>query len=206
MTSHASLEAQIAAIADDIAYNTHDVEDGLNAGLITLEDLQGVPLMRRLIEYIRQEYPDLSEEKLRFSLFREFIGALVDDVIATTQAGLRDISPKSPDDVRAAGRQLAVFSQEVNESVEILRQILKSKIYRHEHVLKNLYRAELVISGLFKAYMDRPEFMPGHHGRKWESEADQARHVADIIAGLNDLNSQNEYAELTGTRPLHYEG
>lgn len=201
LTSHASLEAQIAAIADDIAYNTHDVEDGLTAGLITLDDLSAIPMLDAMLKRIHDDHPGLSEEKLRFSLFREVIGALVTDVIATTQENLKQVGAQSPDDVRQAGRQLAVFSAAVHESIEALRKLLWTKIYKHESVLKNLYRAELVIEGLFNIYMDRPEFIPG----PYINDGDKARLVADSIASLNDLNSQREYAELTGTQPLQYE-
>lgn len=198
INTHASLEAQLAAIADDIAYNTHDVEDGLNAGMITLQELQDIPMMAQWLKTIHQEYPNLTEEKLKFSLFREMIGALVNDVIDTTRANLKAVNPQSAQDIRMAGRQMAVFSDAMRDSVDQLRQLLWTRIYKHERVLKNLYRAEKVIEGLFDAYMARPEFIPFTHLRQAQGEAERARNVADAIASMNDLNSQKEYAELTG--------
>lgn len=188
LESFASLEAQVAAIADDIAYNTHDIDDGLRGGLLTLDMLEGVPFLHALRKAVAERYPDLEESRVIHEIMRRQITAMVEDVIATAQAALRDINPQSADDVRTAGRIIAQFSPAMMQADEAIKAFLYSNMYRHKEVMRVRKRAARIVTDLYTAYRDNPKLMGGQWASGSENlDAGQlARRVADYLAGMTD--------------------
>lgn len=201
--SHAPVEAQAAALADDIAYNNHDVEDGLRAGMFTLKDLENtVPLLTKIIEQVRTAYPDISERILIHETIREMIGTMVEDVLAETRNRLQNLNPGSPDDIRYAGDQIVSFSPEMHEQVETLRAFLWKHMYRHYTVDRVRMKVERIVSDLFNAFLDRPSALPDSWQDKVREaggdrdENARARIVCDYIAGMTDRYAIREHERL----------
>lgn len=184
----ASLEAQCAAIADDIAYNNHDVDDGVQAGLFSLSDLADVPLIGRCIASARADWPDIDERMLRLEAVRRMIGVMVDDVLAETEARLAKHRIETVEDVRNAPETLVQFSSGMMAELAVLRRFLFERMYRHYRVNRTRSQARRVLAQLFQLFMAEPEVMPP----EWQASAltdDQnarARAVCDYIAGMTD--------------------
>ena len=149
-----SLEAQIANLADEIAYNNHDVDDGLRAGLINVGALQEVDLFRRRYETVRKQYPDINERRHVYETIRRMINYVASDLIRTTQTRLRDSRLTSIDDVRERARPLASFSPGVRTENLQLKEFLSERLYRHHKVLRMTSKARRVLKELFSAFMD----------------------------------------------------
>lgn len=198
----ASVEAQCAALADDIAYNNHDVEDGLRAGMFTLNDLEQLTLLREVIDGVRKSYPDIAEHYLIQEMIREMIGAMVSDVLGEAQRRLRALSPSSPDDIRTAGRAMVAFSDGMLEKVEELRDFLWTRMYRHFTVMRVRLKAERVVKDLFDAFLARYQLLPDHWQRRVEDvggmmdDTARARIVCDYIAGMTDRYAIREHERL----------
>lgn len=188
LASFASLEAQVAAIADDIAYNTHDIDDGLRGGLLTLEMLESVPFLDALLKAVRMNYPDLEENRVIHEIMRRQITAMVEDVIATAQEALGEIRPQNADDVRAAGRVVAQFSPEMAQADETIKAFLYKNMYRHSEVMRVRERAASIVKDLYAAYVQKPELMGGQWaaGAEKLDDGGMARRVADYLAGMTD--------------------
>jgi dGTPase len=195
---HASLEAQCAAIADDIAYNTHDIDDGLRAGLLTLPMLEEVALPARLLAEVRARYPVLDPVRTGHELLRRQITIMVEDVIASTNARLADAKAASVEDVRAAGRTLVAFSPAMAEMEKELKAFLFRTIYRQENVMRVRAEADRIVRELFDRYFEDPRAMPEgwREGLDRASDRIKARHVADFIAGMTDTYAIREYTRL----------
>jgi dGTPase len=163
--SHSSLEAQVAAIADDIAYNTHDIDDGLRSGLITLDMLEELPLIAALLSEVRRRYPGLEEPRLIHEIMRRQITAMVEDVIGVAQASLADIKPQSADDVRLAGQTMAHFSQDFVTADRDIKTFLYQHLYRHPDVMRVRANATRIVRDLFSAFMSDPGAMGDKHSR-----------------------------------------
>lgn len=194
LASHASLEAQVAAVADDIAYDNHDIDDGLRAGLIDFEDLLTVPLVREGWEAVCRRYPDVPHHRLRPELVRQQIGAMVNDVIETTRTSVSKAGIGSVEDVRAAGDTLAGFSPHMGEREAALKQFMYARLYHHPRQLEVAASARQIVSGLFSAYAGDPGLMHEH----WRDtvpveEPARARHIADFIAGMTDRYAISAY-------------
>jgi dGTPase len=187
--SHSGLEAQAAAIADDIAYNTHDIDDGLRSGLITLEMLEELPLIARLLSEVRGRYPDLEEPRLINEVMRRQITAMVEDVIAVTQANIARIKPESADDVRHAGQTMAHFSEEFATADRETKTFLYAHLYRHPEVMRVRESATRIVNDLFSAFIANPGAMGdkySHAGFEDLSPALRMQRVSDYLSGMTD--------------------
>ncbi|MBH0238875.1 deoxyguanosinetriphosphate triphosphohydrolase [Methylobrevis sp. L22] len=183
-----SAEAQAAAIADDIAYDSHDVDDGLRAGLFDLADLEALPFFGETIEAIRERYPGLERPRLIHELTRRMITAMVEDVIATALTRLEAYAPQSADAVRGAGCQIVGFSDRMAAVDKALKGFLFRRVYRHPDVIRVRSRADRIVRDLFARYMAHPEAMPAdwHCDPATMSETEIARRIGDYIAGMTD--------------------
>jgi dGTPase len=200
----ASLEAQVAAIADDIAYNTHDIDDGLRAGLLTLEMLEEVPFLADMLASMRAQHPKLEADRIAHEIMRRQITSMVEDVITVAQARIAEVNPQSSADVRAAGRAFAVFSDEMAATDKALKRFLFANLYRHPDVMRVRKAAAKVLHDLFDALMDDPSLMKGHFwqdGVVGASGDDKARHVADYLAGMTDTYALSMHRRLFDHSP-----
>ncbi len=199
LASHASLEAQIAAVSDDIAYDNHDIDDGLRAGLIDFDELLTVPLVRAGWDEVRKRFPDVESSRLRAELVRQQIGAMVNDVIAHTRKSIANSGVRTVAEVRSAGRPLAGFSNEMATQEAELKSFMYAKLYHHPRQLEVAELARLIISGLFAAYDSDPRLLP----EEWRNDLPEdargrSRHIADFIAGMTDRYAIGCYRRLVG--------
>jgi len=199
----ASIEAQCAAIADDIAYNTHDIDDGLRSGLLTLDMLDEVALPAGILARVRERYPDLDPVRTGHELMRRQITAMVEDVIATATANLDALKPQASGDIHAAGRAVVAFSPEMAAAEKALKTFLYARLYRHPEVIAVRESAETIVRDLFDAYFADPAVMP-EGWREILAEAEdrvKARHVADFLAGMTDTYAIKEHRRLFDRTP-----
>ncbi|MBX9885826.1 MAG: deoxyguanosinetriphosphate triphosphohydrolase [Novosphingobium sp.] len=202
LAQHASLEAQVAAISDDIAYDNHDIDDGLRAGFLTLDTLLTLPSLAAQWHEIEARFPGAPRDRMLRELVRGQIGRMVNDVIAETQRRLEDSGAQSVHDVRAAGRALAGFSPAMAAQERALKAFMYRTLYLHSEQVETAERARAVIARLFDAYRAAPEHLP----ESWraslpESEPARSRHIADFMAGMTDRYAMDNYARLFGKRP-----
>ena len=202
LTTFASLEAQVAAISDDIAYDNHDIDDGLRAGFLCLDQLLELPSVADQWRAIEQRFPGAPQDRMLRELVRGQIGHMVNDVIATSRANIAQTGVCNADDVRAAGRPLATFSAAMGEEERALKQFMYQRLYLHDVQRQTADRARDVISKLFVAYAQDPSEMP----ESWRSTLPQAepartRHIADFISGMTDRYAIDSYAKLFGQTP-----
>ena len=202
--THPSLEAQLCNLADEIAYNAHDIDDGVRSGLITLEQLLEVSLFADHHRQALQDFPELSaahsQRRLLFEVIRRMLSAQVYDLIAVSQAALAAASPESPDQARQAGPLLAFGESTRAQSIQ-LKQFLFRNLYRHPQVLQTMGMAKRVVRELFDAYTSAPNGLPDSFDEEGGATP-QARVVADYIAGMTDRFASREHERLTGQRLL----
>lgn len=197
-----SLEAQIANLADEIAYNNHDLDDGLRAGLLTIDELREVPVFRRQHDVVLSTYPEITDRRLIHEVVRRMINYVVTDLIETSASSIADAAPSDVDDVRRQPRGLIGFSDPVRAEHLELKRHLRDHVYRHYRVLRMTNKANTVVQGLFETFFKRPELLPTEHAesaRDLESQAGEmgrARAVADYIAGMTDRYAITEYERL----------
>jgi dGTPase len=203
LASWPSLEAQVAAISDDIAYDNHDIDDGLRAGILTLEQLLDVPLVRRSWDAVRARYPDIAAARLQRELVREQIGIMVNDLLDATRANIAaaGLERANADAVRAAGRAIATFSDPLREAERDLKRFMYANLYHHPRQLEAADRARVVVTDLFAAYQAEPALM----GAGWESACSEeeplrSRHIADYIAGMTDRFAEGAHRQIYGTK------
>jgi dGTPase len=203
LASFASLEAQVAAIADDIAYNTHDIDDGLRGGLLSLQMLEEVPFLSDLMGAVNDRHPGLEESRVIHEIMRRQITAMVEDVIATAQASLAEVKPHSVDDVREAGRVMAQFSPEMRKADETIKAFLYKNMYRHKEVMRVRERAASIVRDLYAAYMEGPDLMGGQWVAGVENldKSGLARRVADYLAGMTDNFAVEQHRALFDRTP-----
>lgn len=188
-----SLEAQIANLADEIAYNNHDVDDGLRSGLLTLEQLSSVRLFSRHLDEVRAAYPELAERRVVHETIRRMINTLVTDLILQTEHNIRVSMPKSLSDVREA-QPLIAFSDEMLELNRELKSFLRIHLYRHYRVMRMSAKARRIIGDLFQAFMDDPRLLPPQFAS--QAEAARPRAIADYIAGMTDRYAIREHRRI----------
>lgn len=199
LQNYASLEAQIAGLSDDIAYNNHDVEDGINAGLFAVEDVAELALFKPIYEGIRNRWPDLEKRRVIAQLVREMIGAMVTDVLAETRSRLSRLQPQSCDDIRAAGAAMVGFSAEMEANLGELRDFLHERMYRHPNVLAMRNAAIRTVGQLFEAYMSEPRLLAMEWQNELPNRGDElakARVVCDSIASMTDRSATAEHKRL----------
>jgi dGTPase len=196
------LEAQIANIADAIAYNNHDVDDGFRAKLLTLEQLREQPLFGDQLDIVQQRYPDLEDRRLIYEVIRRMIGKVVTDLIDTTQANLEATRAQSIDDVRNAGKPLVLMSDDIYEQHLSLKKFLSKHLYRHEKKLEMTHHAQAIVRDLFELYSSDSGQMPAEFAERaaQADEAGRARVVADYIAGMTDRYAIAEHERQIGKK------
>ncbi len=194
-----SLEAQVAALADDIAYDNHDIDDGLRAGLIDLDEVVAQPLVAPGWAAVRARFPDLPPAALVAELVREQIGRMVNDLLETTRTGIAAAGIASTDDVRAAGHALVHFSGAMAAEERAFKRFMYARLYHHPSQLAVAEKARAVIAGLAAAYRADPMLLPPHWREALpEGEPHRARHIADFIAGMTDRYALSRYRALIG--------
>ena len=195
-----SLEAQVAAIADDIAYDNHDIDDGLRAGFLDLDDLLALDWLADQWRAVEKRFPHAPRDRQLRELVRTQIGLMVTDLLTHTREQVKGVG--SAAEVRAAGRQLAAFSPAMREHERVLKRFMYDRLYYHEEQMETARRAHDVISRLFAAYHRDPTTMP----EEWrvslpESEPQRSRHIADFIAGMTDRFAITQCARIYGSMP-----
>jgi len=195
------LEAQLANIADAIAYNNHDVDDGFRAGLLSLEQLREQPLFAVQHDEVHRRYPDLEDRRFIYEIIRRMINTVVTDLIDTTQRNLDRIKPQLIDDVRTAGEPIVLLSDEIFQQHVSLKRFLMRHLYSHERKLEMTHQAQAIIRELFELYTADVRKMPAEFADRAENEdkAGCARVVADYVAGMTDRYAIAEHERLVRT-------
>jgi dGTPase len=201
--SFPGVEAQLAAFADDIAYDAHDIDDGLRAALFDLDDIATVALPGRIIGEVQSSHPGLDAARQVHELIRRLIGLLIEDVIAETGRKLAALAPRTADDVRLAKAPVAGFSAAVGEADRAIKAFLETRMYRHARVMRVMDEAAGVLRDLFARYSAHPRDLPAEwsEGLDGLAEAARARRIADFIAGMTDRFALAEHARLFDSTP-----
>lgn len=196
---HAGLEAQVAALADDVAYTAHDLDDGLRSGYITLEQLKELPLVGPVLADIKKEFPELTGKRQRHEMNRRLISLLVRDVLQETRDRLADKKPQTVDDIRSAGITFVQFSSKLMPDERVIRKFLYDQLYRNFKVNRVRLKTSRIVRDLYNVFMERSDTLPAH----WQaripanaSEKQRARVVADYIAGMTDRFAIETHARL----------
>jgi dGTPase len=201
--SFPSVEAQVAAFADDIAYDAHDIDDGLRAELFDLDDIAAVSLPRTIIADIRATFPGLDAARVVHEFIRRLIGLLIEDFVAETGRRLAATNPRSADDVRGAPSGFAGFSPAIAQAERVIKGFLEARMYRHGRVQNVMNEAARVVRELFARYSTNPDDLPAEwrDGLGDLDQAAAARRVADFIAGMTDRYALAEHARLFDLTP-----
>jgi dGTPase len=199
LATHASAEAQVAAISDDIAYNNHDLDDGLRARLFTLEEVGALPLIGDALAEARRAAPDMPSDRVAPEMIRRVINMMIGDVVAETRRRLAALAPASVDDIRRADRPVVAFSEAMTDANNALRAFLFTRMYRHWRVNRTMAKSKRVVQVLFSLLHGGPQMLPPD----WRARAGDAGSrgcalvVCDYIAGMTDRYALEEHRRLT---------
>lgn len=196
--TYAGAEAQVAALADDIAYNNHDIEDGLRAGLFEIEDLDDVPLAGPVFHDLRRRFPDLDESRLISEAVRDLIGLMVHNLLAETTERLSAANPQTAGDIRGLDHAVVAFSDDFEMENKALKRFLFERMYRHYRVNRMASKARRLVQELFRLFLDEPNTLPPDWRRKTDGSGTEktAIAVADYIAGMTDRYAIEEHRRL----------
>ncbi|MEM0985204.1 MAG: deoxyguanosinetriphosphate triphosphohydrolase [Pseudomonadota bacterium] len=199
LRSFAGAEAQVAALSDDIAYNNHDIDDGIAAGLFTIEDLMDLPVVGEAFHGVRAEYPDLDQQRVVYEAVRRLIGIWINDLVGETEARAKAAKVKSAEDVRALDHPVVAFSEGLEQRQRALRAFLYERMYKHYKVNRMRSQAKRILADLFDVFFREPETLPPPWRAQSEAVdegADRARVVCDYIAGMTDTFAIEEHKRL----------
>lgn len=200
LDTHASLEAQVAALSDDIAYDNHDIDDGLRAGFLDLDELLAHPFVSEHWAEVERRYPGVPRDRQLAELLRSQIGFMVNDLVAQTQENLKGVG--SVEEVRAAGRALVAFSPQLGEAERGFKRFMYDKLYYHPEQLETAKRVKALVAELYAAYSQEPVLME----ESWidglpRHEPARSRHIADYVAGMTDRYAITCHAQIFGRTP-----
>lgn len=190
------LEAQIVDFADEIAYNCHDIDDGLQSGMLSEHDLDGIELWENAYREVRRDYPDTDFSILRYQGVRRMLDTMVQDLIRAIEDRIQAEGIETVADMRSVKPRIADFSPPVAEATRDLKGRLMERLYRHQRVVRMAAKAKRVMTGLFRAYMEDPQQMPPHIVERADDDIPMPRVIADYIAGMTDRFALEEYAKL----------
>jgi len=198
LETFAGPEAQVAALADDIAYNNHDIDDGLRSGLITVEEVEQVPLLKEAFSSVRRRFPGISEDRMIHEAVRDLIGYMVSDVLEETRSRLTEHDPQSAQDIRELKRPVVAFSDSFREKEKPLRKFLFDNLYRHYKVNRMMGQASRTVSELFELFINDPDILPTELRRQCNGAhtPETARVICDHIAGMTDSFAIAEHRKL----------
>jgi dGTPase len=201
--SHPSMEAQVGAIADDIAYDAHDIDDGLRAEMFGLADLAALPVVDDILREIGAAHPRLDPTRRAHELIRRLITRMIEDVVAQSRRGVVELEPESVEDIRAAGQPLVGFSASMGQADRAIKGFLYPRLYRHARMARIMGEAENVVRRLFHRFIEAPNDLPPEWiaGRDLSDRAGVAVQIADYIAGMTDRYAMTEHTRLFGSTP-----
>ena len=201
--SYPSAEAQAAAIADDIAYDAHDIDDGLRAEVFRLDDLTGLPLVADILDEVAGQHPELEPARQVHELVRRLITRMIEDVIAESRRRLAALAPASVEDIRRAGQPVVAFSPAMADADRAIKAFLYPRFYRHPRIMRIMGEAEELVQRLFEHYVATPSDLPPEWRAGFEAAdvGGRARQVADFIAGMTDRYAMIEHTRLFGATP-----
>ncbi|MEI6730868.1 MAG: deoxyguanosinetriphosphate triphosphohydrolase, partial [Pseudomonadota bacterium] len=195
-------EAQLASLADDIAYNNHDIDDGLRSGLFSLEAICAIPLVGNIFKNVKDRYPGIEQYRLIHETIRRMINIMVADVIGETNSRIAKHSPKSCDDIRMLDVEVVAFSEQMQVQIDLLKKFLMQNMYRHYKVNRMTSKARRIVANLFEFFLNEPECL----SPEWKKLTDKpgstqtARAVADFIAGMTDRFAIDEHERIFNMR------
>lgn len=198
LDQYSSLEAQVAALSDDVTYNCHDLEDGIRANMFEIEELADIDYLKEITQNVLSKFPRIEKSRKIFEVIRELAHVLIEDLLAKTRSNLKEYNIQTSDQIRLLGKPIVDFSPEVLKMITQIRAFLKQKVYMHNRVVLLTYKCKKIVIELFNVYFANPECMP----LEWQiraqgDDAKKARAVADYIAGMTDRYAIKQYNALS---------